>query len=439
MVYIKENFSVKFCLTALCISAFLIGCKQPPTAKEKDAVSDKQALKDAPKATEAEAAKALSASDADAAGRWTVKQKLKGKGNREDTFFGHSVDIAGNIALVGASREETKGVVHVYRHEQGSWQPVLKLTANEKGNHHSFGHHVAIRGNYIFSSAWITDAEGGIEGVIYVFENIDGKWTQTQSLRGSNSQNMDAFGADLSLDDNFVFVSAAWATGEAEKAGAVYVFALKDGKWVETQKIVDDYGTREGLFGAGTAVSGTNALISAPNNGKTGTLYTYKLEGDKWIRKQKIQPEGKAQFGRYLALEGNIALISSPNSVEIGASEVFLYELKKEHWVETMKLLPKEELSRKDNYGRNVAIAGNTLFVAADGKESRSVFIFERDGGNWQPTSRIRGELSSDGTREPFGSTIKTDGKNLIITSSKGISGSSKLIGSTYIYKFPSK
>ncbi|UCE61786.1 MAG: FG-GAP repeat protein, partial [Phycisphaerales bacterium] len=111
-----------------------------------------------------------------------------------------------------------------------------------------------------------------------------------------------------------------------------------------------------------------------------------------------------------------------------------------DNWVQEAKLLPGDappgDSSSHPGFGYNVAIDGETIAVAAQGKDelgvdSGSVYVFVRDGAVWNQQAKL---LPSDGaTWEYFGQSIAIHGDDIVVGTWGG--GSSPIhAGSAYVF-----
>jgi hypothetical protein len=91
-----------------------------------------------------------------------------------DDNIGYSVAIDGNIAIVGANLDDDKGTnsgsAFVFELENGNWVQKAKLTANDVAVNDYFGSSVAISGNTAIIGAWADDDKGNLSGSAFVFE-----------------------------------------------------------------------------------------------------------------------------------------------------------------------------------------------------------------------------------------------------------------------------
>ena len=156
--------------------------------------------------------------------------------------FGISVAISGDYAIVGAVYEDggagdplfNSGAAYVFERIGGTWTEVTPiLRASDAQADDYFGYSVAISGDYAIVGAYSEDGGAGdplnSSGAAYVFERCGGTWTEvTPILRASDAQAGDVFGASVAISGDYAIVGAKYEDGGTgdplDGSGAVYVF-----------------------------------------------------------------------------------------------------------------------------------------------------------------------------------------------------------------------
>ena len=146
-----------------------------------------------------------------------------------------------------------------------------KVTSSDQTPSNGFGRAVALNGTTALIGAH--SAHLG-RGAAFIFTEIDGVWTQTQELTGSDSLVGDNFGDAVALSGDTVVVAAPGATiNGAEAQGAVYIFHRKHGIWIQSQKLTANDGARQDLFGGAIALSGPTLAVTAEDASPNGQLF----------------------------------------------------------------------------------------------------------------------------------------------------------------------
>ncbi len=134
-------------------------------------------------------------------GTWNFQAHLLASDGAADDFFGHSVAISGDLAVVGAYVDDLTAVVnagsaYVYRRTGSSWAQLDKYIASDAALNDNFGFGVALAGGTAIVGAPMDDVAGvgNNSGSAYVFNN--GTGTTTTLNVSSNSI---VFGQSLTL------------------------------------------------------------------------------------------------------------------------------------------------------------------------------------------------------------------------------------------------
>jgi PKD repeat protein len=175
-------------------------------------------------------------------GNWGEVAKLTASDGFEDDRFGGSVGIAGDTAIVGAIGDDDKGfaagAAYVFGRDQGgpdNWGEVAKLTASDGGFGDAFGKSVGIAGDTAIVGADRDNDKGLNAGAAYVFERDQGGadiWGEVAKLTASDGINADQFGLSVGIAGDTAIVGAIGDDsddGQVADAGAAYVFERNRG------------------------------------------------------------------------------------------------------------------------------------------------------------------------------------------------------------------
>jgi hypothetical protein len=224
----------------------------------------------------------------DAGGAWSEEKKLVGGDSLANDFFGTSVAVSGNFAVVGAPEEDrtasNAGAAYVFeRDAAGTWSEVTKLIASDAEADDFFGRSVSIRGDSVLVGASWEDEGGDKAGAAYVFKrDAGGVWSEVSKLTASDAQAGDEFGDSVAMHEDFALVGAPFgnATGVSD-SGAAYVFKRNAaGTWTEDAKLNASDAEAGDFFGDSVAADGDSAVIGASvgnavGMSDTGAAYIY--------------------------------------------------------------------------------------------------------------------------------------------------------------------
>ena len=202
--------------------------------------------------------------------------------------FGWSVAISGNYAIVSAYQEDdaggtNSGKAYIFNVSTGALVHTLD-NPNAFGTSENdwFGFSVAISGNYAIVSAYQEDDADGIDsGKAYIFNVTTGALVHTLDNPNPDlGTNTDFFGKSVSISGNYAIVGADREDGSSGKA---YIFDVTTGALVHTLDNPNAYGTSlNDSFGNSVAISGNYAIVGAyqedeAGGSSSGKAYVYEL------------------------------------------------------------------------------------------------------------------------------------------------------------------
>lgn len=356
-----------------------------------------------------------------ALGQWSESARLVPKDAAQSDAFGRSVAISDGWLFAGATGKDTdgdnSGTVYAYRLIGDVWEPVSQLAPNDPKARRRFGASVTFAGSQIIIGATGT-GEPGPTGALYVFELKDGEWVQRQKLEPSRDEARLFFGGAIAVDGDRLVAGAAW---DNNRTGSVFVFERENGLWQETARITHPDPGPDSPFGGSVAVHGDTILIGRrddPDNLAGGSAYSYRLFANTWMFEQKILPRGgmpDSDFGR-VSIRGDIALIGAPGDrmVARGAGAVYVYRREGGTWIEVDKLLPLQDEQRQE-FGSNVLLADGLALLSAPGVDDDrgAVYVYACQDGVWTPIDTLI--LEGVFGRSSFGSSMSLGGDTIAI------------------------
>jgi len=124
-------------------------------------------------------------------------------------FFGDSVAISGELAIVGSPQENSsRGAVYIFGKDidgPDNWGEFIKLVASDAAIGDNFGSSVGISGDFVVVGASGNDDAGSSSGSAYIFEkDKDGPdaWGERAKLVASDAAMFDRFGTSVSISAN---------------------------------------------------------------------------------------------------------------------------------------------------------------------------------------------------------------------------------------------
>ncbi|QXD14610.1 choice-of-anchor B family protein [Rhodocaloribacter litoris] len=293
--------------------------------------------------------------------------------------------------LVGANlRDGQTGAAYVFeRSRDGHWVETARLGAGAPGGR--FGTSVALAGDVALVAATEEDSTG----VVHVFErDAAGRWTRTARLAPAGLEADARFGTGLAFDGT---VALAGAPGHDGGAGAVYAFRrAEDGTWTETGRL--EAGTLEAgsSFGVRIVLAGARAFVAAPGfGGGLGTVFafTWDAGAGTWRLSGRVVPfdADPGRFGTALAYDGQALWVGAPRAGGFrGAVYRFIHGADGTGWAGVEKV-QEGGLLRGAAYGAALAAQGGRALIGVTGADygAGAVQVLERVDGTWTARARL--------------------------------------------------
>jgi len=374
--------------------------------------------------------------------------KLTASDGAAGDFFGFSVSISGDTALIGAKNDDDSGnesgSAYVLRYNGTSWVEEPKLTASDGAQGDAFGYSVSISSGTALVGAW---SDNSLLGSAYVFRYDGSNWVQEAKLTASDGVSGDAFGFSVSISGDTALVGAVGDDDDGSSSGSAYVFRYNGSNWVEEPKFTASDGAAGDEFGFSVSISGDTALVGAHGDddagASSGSAYVFRYNGSNWVEEPKFTASDAAasdEFGISVSIARNTALIGAhgddDNGSSSGAAYVFRYN--GSSWVEEQKLTASDG-SAGNQLGYSVSVSNGTALVGARGDDdtgagSGSAYLFSYNGSTWVEGAKL---TASDGTAlDTFGRSVSiSDGTALVGAHGNDDNGSNS--GSAYVFGEP--
>jgi hypothetical protein len=378
-------------------------------------------------------------------GDWVEAVKLKADDGRTDDRFGASLALDGDRILVGAYRDDDHGIdsgaAYLFRRGDNGWAQTAKLTPSDGRDLGFFGFSVALSGDTALIGAWRDDAEVPDGGGAYLFQRVGDRWRQRQKIAGANDGAR--FGYAVALEGSTALIGAYLDDTQAGAAGAVYLYARAGERWRRRATLTGE--ARDQGFGIALALSGGTALIAAVLEGtalKPGAVHVYDAGDDGWqpqaVLAAPVESLGD-RFGAAVALSTELALIGAPKAdtehAELtGAAFLFQREPRS---LGAHQVLIARDGAIGDGFGRSVAVANGRVLVGAPGAdagetENGLVYVFVQDDAGWREEARLR---AGDGdVRSGFGEVLAIDGDRALV-GAPGDSEAAPNAGAVYLFE----
>ena len=254
---------------------------------------------------------------------WAEEAKLLPSDGAEGDFFGLSVSISGDYAVVGAEGNDDNGdgsgSAYIFKRTGTNWAQEAKLLPSDGAAGDLFGLSVSISGDYAVVGAWRDDDNGDGSGSAYVFKRTGPFWAQEAKLLASDGASLDLFGRSVSISGDYAVVGACCDDDNGSSSGSAYVFKRTDTTWTEEAKLLPADGAAEDIFGHSVSISGEYAVVGAffddDNGSSSGSAYLFKRNGTSWAQEAKLLPADGAAgdlFGASVSIYDDFAVVGAP-------------------------------------------------------------------------------------------------------------------------------
>jgi FG-GAP repeat len=252
-----------------------------------------------------------------------------------DDFFGYKVAMDGNYAIIGAygktvSGNADAGAAYIYFRNNGVWELQEAITASDATAGDYFGASVSISGDYAVVGAWGDDIGADAEqGSIYVFVRSGSDWTQQIKISAPDGLANDFYGysVDIANSGSAIIVGAYGDNiGVNTNQGSAYIYTRSGSVWTYQAKLTASDGDFGDSFGISVSISGQFAVVGSylddeGANIDQGSVYSfYELtDPSGWTTGQAFHQKLFAADGEASDFYGVSVSLSSINLL-VGAS-----------------------------------------------------------------------------------------------------------------------
>ena len=328
---------------------------------------------------------------------WDYQATLFAPDAEEYDYFGSSIEISGDTAVIGARTGKdsflSTGAVYVFTRTGTTWNFEQKLLASDNDHLDYFGLDVAIDGETIMVSAEGFGWGDNVNGAVYVFNRINDTWTETQILSNPYLNDVDEYGSAIDFEGSTLVVSS-YEESDSGNQGTIYIYQLQNEQWTLAQTLKAEIPIANGRFGYAVSLENNELLIGQPSGYQSGDqngnayLYEFDAESNLWVLKQTltsddVENDERSLFGSSVLLQDGMMFIGARNyNATTDYSDGALYQYWKEgsDWVlhnrfSTPDLSTNFEYS---GFSGNIALADGALFYYDDdrGNNQGSIYSF---------------------------------------------------------------
>ncbi len=352
--------------------------------------------------------------------------KLTSSSGGPGDALGTALAIHDVTVLLGAPSADGRvvgsGAVAAFRRGAGDvWNEVAELAAPDGVDGDGFGASVALDASTAVVGAPRHGSSGPETGAAYVFRDT-GAWAFVEKLGASDAQDYDLFGSSVAIGGSLILVGAPAEDERGSLAGATYAFELQGPSWRPVGKLLAADASSSDRFGTAVAISGSRAVVGAPDAGSitTGAAYVFEWSGTAWTQAAMLTPpDGTAgdDFGAAVALAGTTLVVGAPGSDAAATRSGAAYVFERQSggaWTFAAKLVAADATSF-DQLGASVAATPTVVAAGAPDAGTGAVYWMERQAAlSWIP----RGKVVPAGTTDDFGDSTGLSGTALAVGAS---------------------
>jgi hypothetical protein len=371
---------------------------------------------------------------------WLEIAKLNNSNGTMDDYFGLSVSISGDFGIVGVpGYNEKTGTAYVFKRSGTTWIQDAKLNASDGSMNEYFGYSVSISGDSAIIGA---PNDNSLTGSAYVFTRTGTIWVQEAKLLASDGAPGDWFGDSVSINGDAAIVGAP---GDNIFLGSAYVFERTGSVWAQEARLNASDGALYDWLGFSVSISGDSAVVGAPfQTSSTGASYIFTRSGTTWMLQQKLTASDGASydlFGDSVSMDGDSVIIGAygdDTSAGVNAGSAYLFTRTGTTWTEDAKVTASEGVAG-EQFGYAVSINGNRAIIGTYQvyqDDIGSAYIFKNLGTTWYEEAKL---CASDGKlHDYFGWSVSINDTSALI----GAPGDDynigiENIGSAYVFGQP--
>lgn len=355
---------------------------------------------------------------------WLEQQKLIASSASALGWFGHSVSVSGDTAIIGMPRDGDNGIdsgsAYVFFKNGTIWETQQKLLPADGARGDRFGISVSLDADTVLIGAPQDDDRGTDSGSAYVFVRSGTVWREQQKLLASDGATDDQFGYSTSVFGDTVGIGARYDADNGLFSGSAYVFVRSGTVWTEQQKIIAPDGVSGDRFASAVSVSADTVLVGAfqddDNGTDSGSAYVFVRSGSVWSEQQKLLASDGAlvdRFGFSVIVEGDTAVIGAPLDDDngSGSGSAYVFVRSGTVWTEQQKVIASDG-AVDDQFGHSVSLSGDSTAIGArfddDGaSDAGSAYVFVRSGSAWREQQKL---LASGIESQTFGASVSISG-----------------------------
>jgi hypothetical protein len=306
---------------------------------------------------------------------WTNISFLKASTPVANSFMGGSCAVYGNIAVLGASSENSNtGAVYIFSKNTttGVWSQQQKLVGAASGD--NFGFSVSLYNDTLVVGAYSLGSDT-VGEYVNIYRLSGTTWNLERNITNPNPTPApapgDNFGYAVSVYNNTLAICApGYTTSPGNSEGAVYIYTRSGTTWTLQTPITNSPALQNNRYAWSVSLYETTMAVGVQFESTTaansGAVYIYTGSGASWTRQQIIKastPVGSSGFGNSVALYGDILAVGTLGSITNGA---YAFTRSGTTWTQRQILTPTTPgTATAAGFGNTVAIYDTIIVVGA--------------------------------------------------------------------------
>ncbi len=353
--------------------------------------------------------------------------ELKGSDTLAGDAVGVSVAISGTTAVVGGpGSAKDAGRAYVFTSTAAGWQQAAELKGSDTVAGDYFGYAVAISDTTVVVSA---PGFAKNAGRAYIFARTATGWKQAAELKGSDTVAGDYFGDSVATSGTNAIVGA---DDHTKSAGRAYVFTSTAAGWKQVAELKGSDTVANDGFGYAVAISGTTAIVGAPDHAKdAGRAYVFTNTAAGWRQAAELKGSDTVAdngFGVSVAISGKTAIAGAPGFSK-AAGRAYIFARTATGWKQAAELKGSDTVAG-DDFGYTVAISNTTAVAGAPNfsKAAGRAYVFTSTATDWKQAGELKG--SDTVAADYFGYSVAISGTTTVV----GADGHAKSVGRAYVF-----
>ncbi len=265
-------------------------------------------------------------------GQWVEVGKLAPSMVADSDQFGSAIALDGDHALVSApAANSVTGRVHAFQWQNGAWVETSTFVGTGMVAQSAFGAALGLSGNVALVGA---PRQNENVGVVQVFEFDGSAWSQVDEVSIQSTVGTDLFGSTIEFNGETALIGAPFYAGGI---GAVFPLTMEDGAWAVGDRLLPFDGPARGSFGTMIGLADGEVWVGSSGfRGAGGNPYIGRLsdDGAGWDGVGRIDtPEEMVGggFGRALDAQTTTAVVGA-SGTGFGSGSAVVYERRGGDW-----------------------------------------------------------------------------------------------------------